>query len=113
LIWRLVFDDEADLDVFWDRVEKNLANNNIRLIIASDEIRPELRKVIEFLNKDTSTIEILGLELKCYGEGSEFLVSVTTIIVQSQVVPEKSPQPARKFFGTTRNCMIIMKVWKT
>jgi len=96
LIWQLLDDDEADLDVFWERVEKNLANNKIRLIIASDEIRPELRKVIEFLNKETSTIEVLGLELKCYGEGSEFLVLVPTIIGQSQVVAEKKSTADKK-----------------
>jgi len=89
-------DDNADLDLFWSRVDKNLSENRIRLIIASDELRPEVRKIVEYLNRETKTIEILGLEIKCYGEVEDYLALVPTIIGQSQAVAEKKAAAGEK-----------------
>ena len=83
-------DIEFDTNEFWRKVEENLKNNRIRLIIATDELRPEVRRMIEYLNKWTQNAEVLGLELKCYGAGSESLVLVPRLIGQTQsVIDEK------------------------
>jgi hypothetical protein len=83
-------DTEFDTNEFWRKVEENLKNNRIRLIIATDELRPELRRMIEYLNKWTQNVEVLGLELKCYGAESESLVLVPRLIGQTQsVIDEK------------------------
>jgi hypothetical protein len=59
-----------DPEDFWQSVEQNLRAGRVRLVFVSDEIPPELRRVIEFLNEAMSTTEVLGIEIKQYvGEG--------------------------------------------
>ena len=78
------FGRDLDIENFWRRVEENLRNGRIRLIIATDELRPEMRRIIEYLNKEMQNTEVLGLELKCYGEESESLILVPRLAGQTQ-----------------------------
>ena len=81
---------EFDSEEFWRKTEENLNNNRIRLIIATDELRPEVRRMIEYLNKWIQNAEVLGLELKCYGVEPESLVLVPRLIGQTRsVIDEK------------------------
>jgi len=71
--------DESDLDGiverYWDTVETNLKQGNVRLLFAADSIPRELRRIIEFLNEKMSTVEVLGVEIRQYrGEGISALV---------------------------------------
>jgi hypothetical protein len=68
------FGGELNIEDFWRRVEENLDCSRIRLIIATDELRPEVRQMIEYLNRQMQNAEILGLELKFYGDETESLV---------------------------------------
>ena len=74
---------EIDLDAFWNDVELNLAQSRIRLIIVADELRPEVRRVIEFLNEQLRTIQIFGLEIRCFGEEPNAVI-VPFLIGQTQ-----------------------------
>jgi hypothetical protein len=38
----------SDLDTYWDTVEQNLRNGQVRLLFVADEIPSELRRIIEF-----------------------------------------------------------------
>ena len=38
--------EDVDIEEFWDLVEMNLRNGRLRLIIAADEIRPEVRRMM-------------------------------------------------------------------
>lgn len=68
-------------------MEENLQQGQIRLIIATDELRPEVRRIIEYLNGEMKRAKVYGLELRCYGEGSGSLVLVPNLIGQ----PPKEP----------------------
>jgi hypothetical protein len=59
---------DLEIEAFWNTVEANLKAGRIRMIIASDELRPEVRRMIEYLNTEMKNAEILGLEIKCYGD---------------------------------------------
>lgn len=83
------FGGELDIEGFWKNVEENLRNGRIRLIIATDELRPEVRRMIEYLNKEMQNAEVLGLELKCYGEESASLVLVPRLVGQTQAAIDK------------------------
>lgn len=48
---------------FWKAVETNLRRGNIRLVFVADELPPQLRRVIEFLNEQMKDVEVLGIEL--------------------------------------------------
>lgn len=78
------FGGELDIEDFWKNVEENLKNGRVRLIIATDELRPEVRRMIEYLNNEMQNAEVLGLELKFYGEQTESMVLVPLLVGQSQ-----------------------------
>jgi len=85
-----------DVDSFWNQVESNLAQSKIRLIIVADELQPEVRRVVEFLNQQLRTIQLFGLEVRCFGEDPNAVV-VPFLIGQTQATT------AQKGIGSTRN----------
>lgn len=64
-------------NLFWSQVKTNLQAGKIRLIWVSDDIPKEMRRVIEFLNKQLDPAEVFGLEIKQYTsqEGGKTLVT--------------------------------------
>lgn len=69
-VLRDLLENEQDVDGFWERVATNLKAKKVRLVFLADEIPVELRSLIEFLNEQMRTVEVLGLEVKQYvGEG--------------------------------------------
>ncbi len=84
VLCELFQEDDFDADAFWSDVEENLRRGKIRLIIATDELKPEVRRTIEYLNTETRNAEILGLEIRCYGEDKSSLVLVPRLVGQSQ-----------------------------
>lgn len=78
-------DDEDEVQVFWDQVETNLKNGIVRLLFVADEIPPELRRLVEFLNEKLQGIEVLAVEIKQFlGGGQEAWVS--RIIGQTEAI---------------------------
>ena len=73
--------DESSIDGFWVDIEENLAQGRIRLVIAGDQLRPEVRQSIEYLNGEMRNAEVLGFELKGYGD-EEDLIIIPTVIGQ-------------------------------
>ena len=82
-ICRSILGIDEEMEEFWTRIEANLEQGKIRLIITGDAIRPEVRRMIEYLNYEMEHVEVLGLELKCYGADEQKLVMVPSIIGQS------------------------------
>lgn len=69
---------ETEPDLFWERVKTNLQAGKLRLVFLADELPVELRRVIEFLNRQMDPTEVLGIEIKQYGaEGFQALTSRT------------------------------------
>jgi hypothetical protein len=58
------------VDNFWQRVGQRLRAGEVRLVFVADEIPPELRRVIEFLNEQMPRVHVVGLELAQYGDGN-------------------------------------------
>jgi hypothetical protein len=84
------FGDPHASESIWMQVETNLSMGRLRLIIASDELSPEVRRMIEFLNKQMRDIEVLGLELSCYGSDTDALVCVPRLVGQGRGRVERS-----------------------
>ncbi len=57
---------EDDEDAFWGRIRTNLAAGKLRLVFVADEIPGELRRIVEFLNNQMATTEVLAIEVKQY-----------------------------------------------
>lgn len=81
-------DEDMSADAFFEQIEQNLNQGKMRLIIATDNLRPEVRKVIEYLNAETRNIEVLGLEISFYGD-DESAVLVPTVVGQTQIAAAK------------------------
>ena len=65
----------GDSGAFWKSVQTNLQAGRIRLVFVADDLPPELRRVIEFLNEQMNPAEVLGLEVRQYvGPGVRSLV---------------------------------------
>ncbi len=64
-----------DAAEFWQRVKTNLQAGRIRLIFVADVIPDELRRVVEFLNRQMDPAEVLAVEVRQFlGEGLRTLV---------------------------------------
>jgi hypothetical protein len=61
---------DADPDAFWNTVKVNLQAGRIRLVFVADEVPPELRRVVEFLNDQMDPAEVLAVEIRQYVGGS-------------------------------------------
>lgn len=58
--------DSDSVEEYWNIVEDNLKEHNVRLIFVADSIPKELRRLVEFLNEEMAKIEVLAVELKSY-----------------------------------------------
>lgn len=84
-----------NVEAFWEQVEENLEIGRIRLIIAADELRPEVERMIDYLNGEMRNARLFGLELRCYGRESDSLVLVPRIVGRAQGIRSK---PDRKLW---------------
>ncbi|MCY3802756.1 MAG: hypothetical protein OXG46_14425 [Chloroflexi bacterium] len=57
-------DGEVDADGFWQSVATNLAARRLRLLFVADDIPDPLERVVEFLNAQMPSIEVLAVEIK-------------------------------------------------
>lgn len=53
-------------EAYWRSVDDNLAAGRLRLLFVADRIPNELRRIVEFLNAQMSTMEVLGVEIAQY-----------------------------------------------
>ena len=68
---------------FWERVDRNLADERIRLLFVADRIPPDLEHVVEFLNRHMGPqVEVLAVELKQF-RSADFRTLVPRVIGRS------------------------------
>jgi hypothetical protein len=79
---------------FWQHVKTNLQGGKVRMLFVADEIPPELRRIIEFLNAHMDPAEVLGVEIRQYtGQGLKALVP--TVIGHTAEAQRKKAEPSR------------------
>ena len=91
------------VDGFWNKVEANLREGNVRLLFVADELPRDLKKLIEFLNEQFTNIEVLGVELRQY-VGPEVKALVSRVIGQSEAAREQKARssPSRAGVSSVR-----------
>lgn len=80
--------DEGAVETFWRQVKTNLQAGRIRLIFVADDIPPELRRVVEFLNRFMDPVEVLAVEVKQY-VGQDLKTLVPRVIGQTAEAQSK------------------------
>jgi hypothetical protein len=78
--------DEGDADQLREAITERLAAGEFRLVIAVDQITPELKLVVEYLNRHTvDAVQVLALELNYTKDGDVELL-VPTVYGQESAV---------------------------
>ncbi|MBD2484598.1 hypothetical protein [Planktothrix sp. FACHB-1365] len=76
-------------DGFWQKVRTNLQAGKLRLVFVADDIANPLRRVVEFLNKQTDLVEVLALEIKQYVSQEGLKTLVPRLIGQTAEAQQK------------------------
>lgn len=64
---RELIDENEEVEKFWETVDLNLKAGKIRMLFIADKIPKELQRIIEFLNEQMTPAEVLGVEIKQFG----------------------------------------------
>ncbi len=56
--------DASEPQQFWQQVKTNLQAGRIRMVFVADDIPPELKRIVEFLNGQMDPAEVLAVEIK-------------------------------------------------
>jgi hypothetical protein len=91
---------EIDVDRFWSVVESNLRQARFRLVIAADELRPEVRRVIEFLNGQLRSIQLFGLEIRCFAADQDSGVIASYVVGETQAAADEREARELRTWGT-------------
>jgi hypothetical protein len=74
-VLRELLTDAHDVEEFWQKVKTNLQAGRVRMLFVDDQIPPELKRIVEFLNEQMDPAEVLAVELRQYvGQGLKTLV---------------------------------------
>jgi hypothetical protein len=103
-ILKLIDSDDPDkIDQYWLQVEENLRSSKVRLIFVADAIPSELRRLVEFLNEQMTTVEVLAVEAKQFvGEGLTTIVP--RLVGMTETARDTKRQPGRR--STNREDML-------
>jgi hypothetical protein len=71
---KLRIDDEMTIDTFFERIEENLREGQLRIIFFLDQAPIELRSVIDFLNRQMERSEVLLVEARQFRDGQSRIV---------------------------------------
>ena len=77
-----------DASTFWQQVKTNLQAGRVRLLFIADEIPPELRRVVEFLNSQMDPAEVLAIEVKQF-VGENLKTLVPRVLGQTETARQK------------------------
>lgn len=102
---------ESDAETFWQRVSANLDGEKVRLLFVADEIPVTLRTIIEFLNDQMRTAEVLGVEIRRYGREGQwaYVPSVVGLTTLSQTRKAVSLPASDGTLGSFRAALLTGK----
>ena len=81
---------DCDAETLWQRIKTNLQAGRIRMLFVADRIPAELRRIVEFLNKQMDPVEVLGLELRQF-QGDGLRTIVPMLYGQTEKAQQKNP----------------------
>lgn len=81
-----------DPDSYWQAVKTNLEARKLRLLFVADEIPKELRLIVEFLNNQMESVDVLALELRQFAGEGNLKTLVPTLYGQTEESQAKKGQ---------------------
>jgi hypothetical protein len=76
-------DEDYDVNAYWRRVDDMLTQRRMRIIFAGDRISPEVRRVVEFLNREMQNVEVLAVQYEVWEDGDGVRVLIPTVFGQT------------------------------
>jgi hypothetical protein len=80
---------DQNADEFWQHVKTNLIAGRMRLLFVADQIPAELRRIVEFLNKQMDPAEVLAIELRQFVSDNGLKTLVPMVYGQTQEAARK------------------------
>jgi hypothetical protein len=80
---------------FWERVESNLRDGRLKLLIVADQIPSELARIVEFMN-DQMRAEVLAIELRYFESTDGRLTLAPRTIGQTEKTKAKKGNADRR-----------------
>ena len=88
------FDDEAAL---WSEVATRIEANRLRLLFVADRLPAPLVRIIEYLNEQLRTTEVLGVEIVPHGAADAGVVAYVPVLRgQTSAVPRNKQVATRR-----------------
>jgi len=86
--------DSQSIEDFWEKTKTNLQAEKIRLVFVADQIQPEMRRIVEFLNGQMDPAEVLAVEIPQYvGKNQRAVVPrVIGLTAKAEATKRKRPQ---------------------
>jgi hypothetical protein len=86
-----------DEEQFWDSVQTNIDAGKIRLLFVADQLSPTLARVIDYLNGQMRTAEVLGVEVVPHAPAAGSPVVYQAVVQgrSSPVAQKKAPAQRR------------------
>lgn len=72
------------IDAFWENVRLRMEAGYLRFILAMPQVPPPLTFMMEFLNARMQSVQIMGLELRLFGDESSSMLLVPRIVGASR-----------------------------
>ncbi len=66
---KLGIETDGDLGAIWDKVDRNLKEERLRLVFLSDKFGPDTQRLVEFLNRQMEKSEAYAVEVPQYTGG--------------------------------------------
>lgn len=76
--------ESVDPSKFWTQVKTNLEAQKLRLLFVADVIPRELKRIVEFLNRQMNPSEVLALELKQFSGENGLRTLAPTLFGQTE-----------------------------
>jgi len=90
-------EDSQLIEDFWEKTKTNLQAEKIRLVFVADQIQPELRRIVEFLNGQMDPAEVLAVEIPQYVGKSQRAVVPRVIGLTAKAETAKGKRPPKKW----------------
>jgi hypothetical protein len=68
--------EDADPEAFWEQVETNLREGRVRLVFVMDIVPLSLQRIVEFLNRQMASVEVMAVEIRRHSGSSGDILEV-------------------------------------
>ena len=90
-------DTDISIETFWANVQANLQAGKLRMLFVADHIPSELKRIVEFLNEQMRSVEVLAIELRQFA-GDNLKTLVPMVFGQTQKAAQnKAPIKGTKW----------------